>query len=149
MALEELKELKEKFKDLLEKSFIRPSVSPWRALVLFIRKKDGCRIDYSQLNKVTIKNKYPLPSIDDLFKQIQGATCFSKIDIKSCYHQLRVRECDIPKKAFRTDIGIMQFLVMCFRWTNGTAAFKELMNRVFKPYLDVFVIVFIDDILTY
>ena len=148
MEPEELKELKEQLKDLLVKSFIRPSVSPLIAIVLFVRNKDGCRIDYSQLNKVTIKNKYPLPRIDVLFKQIQGATCFSKIDIRSCYHQLRVGECDIRKKAFRNDLGIMQFLVMSFRWINGPATFKDLMNKVFMPYLDVFVIVFIDDILT-
>ncbi|KAH0733004.1 hypothetical protein KY289_004192 [Solanum tuberosum] len=145
MAPAELKELKEKLKDLLEKGLIRPSVSPWSAPVLFVRKKDGSLricIDYRELSKVTIKNKYPLPRIDDLFDQLQGATCFSKIDLRSVYHQLRVRECDIPN-------GHYEFLVMSFGLTNALAVFMDLMNRVFKLYLDMFVIVFIDDILIY
>ena len=103
MAPAELKELKEQLKDLLEKGFIRPSISPWGAPVLFVRKKDGSLrmcIDYRQLNKVTIKNRYPLPRIDDLFDQLQGASYFSKIDLRSGYHQLRVRECNILKTAF-------------------------------------------------
>ncbi|KAH0672886.1 hypothetical protein KY284_023973 [Solanum tuberosum] len=130
MAPADLKELKEQLKDLLEKGFIRPSVSLWGA-------------------PVTIKNKYPFPRIDDLFDQLQGATCFSKIDIRSGYHQLRVRECDIPKTAFRTRYGHSEFLVMSFSLINASVAFMDLMNRVFKPYLDMFVIVFIDDILIY
>ncbi|KAH0679031.1 hypothetical protein KY284_020116 [Solanum tuberosum] len=130
MAPAELKELKEQLKDLLDKGFIRPSVSPWGA-------------------PITIKNKYPLPRIDDLFDQLQGATCFSKIDLRSGYHQLRVRECDIPKKTFRTRYGHYEFLIISFGLTNAPAAFMDLMNRVFKPYLDMFVIVFIDDILIY
>ncbi|KAH0710411.1 hypothetical protein KY284_011838 [Solanum tuberosum] len=152
MAPVELKELKEQLKDLLDKGFIRPSVSPWGTPILFMRKKDGSLrmcIDYRQLNKVTINNKYPLPRIDDLFDQLQGASCFSKIDLRSGYYQLRVRECDIPKITFRTRYGHYEFLVMSFGLTNAPAAFMVLMNRVFKPYLDMFVIVFIDDILIY
>ncbi|KAF3616825.1 RNA-directed DNA polymerase -like protein [Capsicum annuum] len=152
MAPEELKELKEQLENLLDKGFIRPNVSSWGAPVLFVRKKDGSLrmcIDYRQLNKVTVKNKYPLPRIDDLFEQRQGASYFSKIDLRSGYHQFRVRECDILKTAFRTRYGHFEFLVMSFGLNNTPVAFMDLMNRVFKQYLDIFVIGFIDDILVY
>ena len=152
MAPAELKELKEQLQDLLDKGFVRPSTSPWGAPVLFVKKKDGSLrlcIDYKQLNKVTVRNKYPLPRIDDLFDQLQGASCFSKIDLRSGYHQLRIRHEDVPKTAFRTRDGHYEFLVMSFGLTNAPAAFMDLMNRVFKPFLDRFVIVFIDDILVY
>ncbi|WMV25700.1 hypothetical protein MTR67_019085 [Solanum verrucosum] len=152
MAPAELKELKEQLRDLLEKGFIRPSQSPWGAPVLFVKKKDGSLrmcIDYRQLNRVTVKNKYPLPRIDDLFDQLQGASHFSKIDLRSGYHQVKVRECDIPKTAFRTRYGHYEFVVMSFGLTNAPAIFMDPMNRVFKPYLDSFVVVFIDDILIY
>ena len=152
MAPAELKELKAWLQELVDGGFIRPSISPWGAPVLFVKKKDGtwrlC-VDYKQLNKVTIHNKYPLPRIDDLFDQLQGAKVFSKIDLRSGYHQLRIRESDVPKTAFRTRYGHYEFLVMSFELTNAPAAFMDLMNRVFRPYLDRFVIVFIDDILVY
>ncbi|KAH0675965.1 hypothetical protein KY285_023766 [Solanum tuberosum] len=148
----ELKELKEQLKDLLDKGCIRPSVSPWGAPVLFVRKKDGSLrmcIDYSHFNRVTIKNMYPLSKINDLFDQLHGVTCFSKIDLRLGYHQLRVRECDIPKTTFRTCYGHYEFLVMSFGLINAPATFMNLINRVFKPYLDMFVIMFIDAILIY
>ena len=152
MAPTELKELKAQLQDLVDKGFVRPSVSPWGAPVLFVKKKDGsfrlC-IDYRQINKVTIKNKYPLPRIDDLFDQLSGARVFSKIDLRSGYHQLKIAESDVSKTAFRTRYGHYEFLVMPFGLTNAPAAFMDLMNRVFQPYLDKFVIVFIDDILVY
>ena len=117
MAPLELQELKEQLQDLLDKGFIRPSVSPWGAPVLFVKKKDGSMrlcVDYRELNKVTVRNRYPLPRIDDLFDQLQGAEYFSKIDLRSGYHQLRVRDEDIPKTAFRTRYGHYEFLVMSF-----------------------------------
>ncbi|GKC40556.1 reverse transcriptase domain-containing protein [Tanacetum coccineum] len=152
LAPSEMLELSNQLKELQEKGFIRPSHSPWGAPVLFVKKKDGSMrmcIDYRELNKLTIKNRYPLPRIDDLFDQLQGACCFSKIDLRSGYHQLRVREEDIPKTAFRTRYGHFEFTVMPFGLTNAQAIFMDLMNCVYKPYLDKFVIVFIDDILIY
>ncbi|KAA0067940.1 pol protein [Cucumis melo var. makuwa] len=152
MALTELKELKVQLQELLDKGFIRPSLSPWGAPVLFVKKKDGSMrlcIDYRELNKVTVKNRYLLPRIDDLFDQLQGATVFSKIDLRSGYHQLRIRDSDIPKTAFRSRYGHYEFIVMSFGLTNTPAMFMDLMNRVFKDFLDSFVIVFIDDILIY
>nr|GEY88180.1 putative reverse transcriptase domain-containing protein [Tanacetum cinerariifolium] len=152
LAPSEMKELSEQLKELSEKGFIRPSSSPWGAPVLFVKKKDGsfrmC-IDYHELNKLTVKNRYPLPRIDDLFDQLQGLSVYSMIDLRSGYHQLRVREEDIPKTTFRTRYGHYKFQVMPFGLTNAPTVFMDLVNRVCKPYLDKFVIVFIDDILIY
>ncbi|KAM1370587.1 hypothetical protein ACFX2F_041029 [Malus domestica] len=152
MAPAELRELKIQLQELLDKGFIQPSSSPWGAPVLFVRKKDGTLrlcIDYRQLNRVTIKNRYPLPRIDDLFDQLKGACVFSKIDLRSGYYQLKIKEEDVPKTAFRTRYGHYEFRVMPFGLTNAPAAFIRLMNEVFQQYLDKFVIVFIDDILVY
>ncbi|GJS19392.1 retrotransposon protein, putative, ty3-gypsy subclass [Tanacetum coccineum] len=152
LAPSELEELSGQLKELQDKGFLRPSSSPWGAPVLFVKKKDGyfrmC-IDYRELNKLTVKNRYPLPRIDDLFDQLQGSQFFLKIDLRSGYHQLRVHEDDIPKTAFRTRYGHFEFTVMPFGLTNAPAVFMDLMNRVCRPYLDKFVIVFIDDILIY
>ncbi|KAI3828904.1 hypothetical protein L1987_03015 [Smallanthus sonchifolius] len=147
-----MKELMVQLDELLDKGFIQPSISPWGAPVLFVKKKDGSMrmcIDYHELNKRTVKNKYPLPRIDDLFDQLQGASWFSKIDLRSGYHQLKVREEDIPKTAFHTRYEHFEFRVMSFGLTNAPAAFMDLMNRVCRPMLDRSVIVFIDDILIY
>ncbi|GJZ63592.1 putative reverse transcriptase domain-containing protein, partial [Tanacetum coccineum] len=152
LAPSEMKELAEQLQELSDKGFIRPNSSPWGAPVLFVKKKDGsfrmC-IDYRELNKLTVKNRYPLPRIDDLFDQLQGSSVYSKIDLRSGYHQLRVREEDIPKTAFRTRYGHYEFQVMPFGLSSTPAVFMDLINRVCKPYLDKFVIVFIDDILIY
>ncbi|GJV70634.1 reverse transcriptase domain-containing protein [Tanacetum coccineum] len=152
LAPSEMKELSEQLKELSDKGFIRPSSSPWGAPVLFVKKKDGsfrmC-IDYRELNKLIVKNHYPLPRIDDLFDQLQGSSVYSKIDLRSGYHQLRVREEYIPKTAFRTRYDHHKFQVMSFGLTNAPIIFMDLMNRVCKPYLDKFVIVFIEDIMIY
>ncbi|KAA0036185.1 reverse transcriptase [Cucumis melo var. makuwa] len=120
--------------------------------VLFVKKKDGSMrlcIDYRELNKVTVKNRYPLPRIDDLFDQLQGTTVFSKINLRSEYHQLRIKDGDVPKTAFRSRYGHYEFIVMSFGLTNASVVFIDLMNKVFREFLDTFVIVFIDDILIY
>ena len=134
MSPVELKELKLQLQELLEKGFIRPSVSPWGAPVLFVKKKDGTLrlgVDYRQLNKMTVKNKYLLPRIDDLFDQLKGASVFSKIDLRSKYHQLRIKDVDMNKTTFRTQYGHYEFLVMLFGLTNASTIFMDLMNRVF------------------
>ena len=135
---------------LLEKGFIHPSVSPWGAPVLFVNKKNGTLrlcVDYRQLNKMTVKNKYPLPRIDDLFDHLKGASVFSKIDLRSGYHQLRIKDVDVHKTTFRTQYGHYEFLVIPFGLTNAPTTFMDLMNRVFRLYVDQFFVVFIDNIL--
>ncbi|GJW16851.1 putative reverse transcriptase domain-containing protein [Tanacetum coccineum] len=152
LAPSEMKELSVQLQELLEKGFISSSSSSWGALVLFVKKENGsfrmC-IDYRELNKLTIKNCYPLPRIDDLFDQLQGSSVYSKINLRSGYHQLRIKEEDIPITAFRTRYGHFEFQVMPFGLTNAPAVFMDLMNRVCKPYLDKFMIVFINDIFVY
>ena len=148
----ELQELRVQLQELLYKGFIRQSTLPWGAPVLFAKKKDKTLrlcIDYKQLNRVTIKNRYPLPRIDDLFDQLRGARVYSKIDLRTGYHQLRVKDTDIPKIAFRMRYGHYEFTVKPFGLTNAPTAFRDLMHRVFQPYLDQFFIVFVDDILIY
>jgi hypothetical protein len=145
-------ELKKQIDELLEKGYIRPSTSPWAAPMLFVEKKDGTKrmcIDYRDLNEVIVKNKYPLPRIEDLFDPLRGSSVFSKIDLRLGYHQLRIRPTDIPKTTFITKYGLYEFMVMSFRLTNPPAYFMYLMNSVFMDYLDKFIVVFIDDILIY
>ena len=152
MAPVELQKLRVQLQELLDKGFIRPSTSPWGAPVLFAKKKGKTLrlcINYRQLNRVTIKNRYPLPRIDDLFDQLRGARVYSKIELCTGYHQLRVREVDIPKTAFRMCYGNFEFTVMPFGLMNAPAAFMDLMHRIFQPYLDQFVVVFVDGIFIY
>jgi len=140
MAPAELVELKKQIEDLMEKQFIRPSTSPWGAPVLLVKKKDGSSrlcVDYRQLNKMTIKNKYPLPRIDDLMDQLHGSSVFSKIDLRSGYHQILVKADDVQKTAFRSRYGHYEYVVMPFGVTNAPAVFMDYMNRIFRPFLDI------------
>jgi hypothetical protein len=152
MAAIKLAKLKKQLNELEQKGYVKPSSSPWGAPVLFVKKKDGSMrlcVDYRALNEVTIKNKYPLPRIDDLFDQLKGAKYFSKIDLRLGYYQLRIRHEDVPKIAFVTRYGQREFTVMPFGLTNALAYFMNLMNKVFMEELDKFVIIFINDILVY
>ena len=152
MSTPKLKELQMQLEKLLKKCNIKPSVFPWGAPILFVRKKDGTLIlfiDYRKLNKETINNKYPLPIIDDLFDQLRGATVFSKIDLRLCYHHIRINEDDSSKTTFKMRYGHYEFTVVPFGLTNALATFMCLMNGIFQKYLDKFVIVFLDDILVY
>jgi hypothetical protein len=152
MATNQIAELKEQLQVLLDKGYIRPSASPCGAPVIFVPKKDGTQrrcVDYHSLNEVTINNKYPLLRIDDLFYQQKGACIFSKIDLRSGYHQLKIRATDIPKTAFITRYGLHEYTVRSFGLTNAPAYFMYLMNKVFMEYLDKFIVEFIDDILIF
>jgi hypothetical protein len=148
----ELKELKIQLQGLLDKGYVHPSILPWGCSALFVEKKDKelrlC-VDYRPLNAVTIKNKYPLPRINIMFDQLAGAQVFTKIDLRSGYHQIKIHTEDIPKTAFTTRYGLFEYLVMSFGLTNVLAHFMYLMNSVFMPELDKFVMVFIDNILIY
>jgi hypothetical protein len=151
MTREELAELKSQLKDLLDKGYIRPSSTPWGCPALFVNKDEAlclC-VDYRPLNVITIKNKYTLPYIDILFDQLDGAQVFSKIDLCSGYHQIKIRAGDIPKTAFSTRYMFYEYLVMSFGLTNVPAQFMYLMNSVFMEELDKFIVVFIDNILVY
>jgi hypothetical protein len=150
MTPKELAELKVQLNELLDKEYIHPSSSPWGCLALFVKKKDQSLrlcVDYRPLNVVTIKNKYPLPRIDIFFDQLAGAKVFSKVDLRSGYHEIKIRPEDVPKIAFSTRYGLYEYLVMSFGLTNAPAHFMYLMNSVFMPELDKFVVVIIDDIL--
>jgi hypothetical protein len=152
MSSDHLQELKAQIKELMGKGFIRGSSSPWGTPVIFVDKKDGTQrmcVDYRSLNDVTIKNKYPLPRIEDLFNQMRGAKVFSKIDLRSGYHQMKIRPSDIPKIAFTTRYGLYEYTVMSFGLTNAPAYFMYVMNKIFIEYVEKFVVVFIDDILIY
>jgi hypothetical protein len=152
MTPKELAELKVQLNELMGKGFIRPSSSLWGCPALFMKKKDQSLrlcVDYRPLNVVMIKNKYPLPCIDILFDQLVGAKVFSKVDLHSGYHQIKIHPEDIPKTAFSTRYGLYEYLVMSFGLTNTPAHFMYLMNSVFMPELDKFVMIFIDDILVY
>ncbi|XP_074319923.1 uncharacterized protein LOC141656767 [Silene latifolia] len=152
MGPKELEESKKQLRELADKGYIRPNVSPWGAPVLFVKNKDGTLrlwIGYRELNNVTVKNKYPLPKIDDLFNQLSGAGVFSKIDLHLGYHQLKIKDENIPNTTFRSRYRHYEFVVMQFGLINAPAAFMDLINRAFSPYMDKFVVVFIDDILVY
>jgi hypothetical protein len=152
MALVDHEEVKKTVDELLAKGYIHRSFSPWAFPVLLVEKKDGAKrmcVDYRDLNAVTIKNKHPSPRIEDLFDQLQGACVFSKIDLRSGYHQLKICPEDIPKTAFTCKYGLYEYTVMSFGLTNAPAFFMHLMNKVFMDYLDTFVVIFIDNILIY
>jgi Reverse transcriptase (RNA-dependent DNA polymerase) len=148
----EMDELKKQLSILLEMGLIRPSVSPWGAPILFSPKKDGglrtC-LDYRAFNKLAIKNKCPIPRIDEIFDRLQGAQYFTSLYLRSGYYQIRMKDADIPKTCIRTRYGSFEILVMPFRLTSAPSTFQAVMNDVFREYLDEFVMVYIDDILIF
>jgi hypothetical protein len=152
MVANQLADLKEQLQELLLKGYICPSASPCRAPIIFVPKQDGTQrmcVDYCSLNEVTNKNKYPMPRIDDLFDQLKAACVFSKIDLQSRYHQLKIRASDILKTTFITCYYLYKYTVISFELTNAPTYFMYLMNKVFMEYLDKFMVVFIDDILIF
>ena len=152
LSATELAELKKQLEELTKAGFIRPSKSPFGAPILFVKKKDGTMrmcVDYRALNNITVKNSYPLPRIDELFDRLQGAKFFTKIDLRSGYHQIRIEPGDISKTAFRTRYGHFEFLVLPFGLTNAPGTFMHLMHETFRQFLDTFVLVFLDDILVF
>jgi hypothetical protein len=152
LSEKELVELKKQLEELVKAGFIQPSKSPFGAPILFVKKKDGTMrmcVDYRALNNITIKNSYPLPRVDEMFDRLRGAKFFSKIDLRSGYHQIRIAEGDAPKTAFRTRYGHFEFLVLPFGLTNAPGTFMHLMHETFREFLDDFVLVFLDDILIY
>lgn len=152
MSMSKLVELKLQLKEMLDKGYIRPNVSPWGVLVIFFKKKyDTLRlcIDYKQINKGTINNRYPFPQIGDLFDQLRGATVFSKIDLRYGYQQVCINDEDIHKTSFRTKYGHYEFTVVPFGLINAPTTFMYLMNNVLSPYLEKFIIIFVHDILAY
>jgi hypothetical protein len=152
MPVNELVELKKQMAELKSKGFIHPSSSPWGALMLLMENKDGTQwmcVVYWSLNGVTTKNKVLLPRIEDLFDQMKGASVFSRIDLRSGYHQLQIQDSDIPKTTFRTRYGLYEYIIMSFGLTNAPAYFRYLMNKVLMEYFDKFIVVFIEDILVF
>jgi hypothetical protein len=152
MAPLELAELKKQHDESLRKSFNHPSSSPWACPILFVKKKDGTDqmvVDYHPVNLVTIKNKYPLPRINNLYDQLAGSSVFSKMDLRLGYYQIKIRNGDIPNMAFVTRYGQYEYTVMSFALTNAPATFSRLMNSIFMDYQDKFIVVYLDDILIY
>jgi len=152
LSPKEKREMEKQITDMLEKGLIEPSTSPYGAPILFVMKKDGAMrmcIDYRELNKITKKNRYPLPRIDDLLDSLAGAQVFSSLDLQSGYHQILLNDSDVEKTAFRSPLGHYQFRVLPFGLTNAPATFQALMNRVFGNDIGKFVLVYLDDILIY